>query len=288
MHFLVDTDRMSHPTNRFPEKRVMITGAGSGLGRALALRFAAEKWRVAVTDVKEKESEETLARVRRAGGDGFAQQCDVRKEADWEALRERVRSEWRGIDVVVNNAGVAAAGSVVETPMSDWEWVLDINLLGVVRGCRTFVPLLLEQRSGHVVNIASFAAVASAPGMAAYNVAKAGVVSLSESLRAEVFDEGVDVTVVCPSFFPTNLVESFRSPDPAVKAFVTRLMQRARVTADDVAGHVFDAVMHRRFLVVTHEDSRWQLRLKRAAPELFYREVRKAMKRWRARAAPSP
>jgi NAD(P)-dependent dehydrogenase (short-subunit alcohol dehydrogenase family) len=275
-------------TPRLPEKRIVITGAGSGLGRALALRFAAEKWKVAVVDVKEKEAADTLARVRAAGGDGFVQRCDVREDADWELLRQRVRAEWRGLDVLVNNAGVGAAGSVVDTAMADWTRVLDINLLGVVRGCRTFVPMLLEQRNGHVVNVASFAAIASAPGMVAYNVAKAGVLSLSESLRAEVFDEGVDVSVACPSFFATNLLDSFRNPDQHVKTLVTRLMQRARVTADDVAADIHDAVQQRRFLVITHEDARWQLRLKRVAPELFYREVRKAMKRLMPRPTPSP
>jgi NAD(P)-dependent dehydrogenase (short-subunit alcohol dehydrogenase family) len=274
-------------SNRFPEKRIVITGAGSGLGRALALRFAAERWRVAVVDVKEVEAEETLRKVRAAGGDGFVQRCDVRSDGDWEALRTRVESEWRGVDVVVNNAGVGAAGSVVETPMSDWQWMLDINLLGVVRGCRTFVPMLLAARSGHVVNVASFAAIASAPGMVAYNVAKAGVLSLSESLRAEVFDEGVDVTVACPAFFQTNLLDSFRSPDPGVKAKVMRLMQRARINADDVADDIYHAVVTRRFLVISHDDARWQHRLKRVAPELFYREVRKAMKRFIAKESPS-
>jgi short-subunit dehydrogenase len=147
--------------------------------------------------------------------------------------------------------------------------------------------MLLSQRSGHVVNVASFAAIASAPGMVAYNVTKAGVLSLSESLRAEVFDEGVDVTVACPSFFQTNLLDSFRSPSLDVRTLVTRLMQRARITADDVAGDIYDAVMDRRFLAITHEDARWQLRLKRVAPELFYRGVRKAMKRL-TRPSPSP
>jgi NAD(P)-dependent dehydrogenase (short-subunit alcohol dehydrogenase family) len=278
---------MPTTTNRFREKRIVITGAGSGLGRALALRFAAERWRVAIADVNDAGAEETLQKVRAAGGDGFVQRCDVRADADWEALRTRVVSEWRGADVLVNNAGVGAAGSVVDTPLADWQWMLDINLLGVVRGCRTFVPTLLEQRSGHVVNVASFAAIASAPGMVAYNVAKAGVLSLSESLRAEVFDEGVDVTVACPAFFQTNLLDSFRSPNPDVKAKVMRLMQRARITAHDVANDIYLAVMARRFLVISHDDARWQHRLKRVAPELFYREVRKAMKRLIAKEPPS-
>ncbi|HMJ56700.1 MAG TPA: SDR family oxidoreductase [Polyangiaceae bacterium] len=264
---------------KFADKRVVITGAGSGLGRALSLRFARERWRVGIADINVERAEETLKQVRSAGGDGFVQRCDVALVQDFEALADRVKKEWGGIDVVINNAGIASAGTVHATTLADWEAVININLLGVVRGCHTFVPMLLSQHSGHVVNIASFAAIASAPGMASYNVAKAGVFSLSESLRAEVFDEGVDVTVACPAFFRTNLLESFRGPDPKAKVTVARIMERATVTAEDVANDIYEATMHGRFLVISHADSRWQYRMKRAAPELFYREVRRMMKK---------
>ena len=260
-------------------KNVLITGAGSGLGRALSLRFASEGWRVGIADINLERAEETLEKVRAAGGSGFVQHCDVVVPQDFEALADRVKKEWGGVDVVINNAGIASAGTVQATSLADWEAVININLLGVVRGCRTFIPMLLAQRSGHVVNIASFAAIASAPGMASYNVAKAGVFSLSESLRAEVFDEGVDVTVACPAFFRTNLLESFRGPDPTAKATVARIMERATVTAEDVANDIYQATMNGRFLVISHPDSRWQYRIKRAAPELFYREVRRMMKK---------
>jgi NAD(P)-dependent dehydrogenase (short-subunit alcohol dehydrogenase family) len=263
----------------FVDKRVVITGGGSGLGRALSLRFARERWRIAIADINVERAEEALALVRSAGGDGFVQRCDVGLDQDFDTLADRVKKEWGGLDVLINNAGIATAGTVVATPPADWEAIININLLGVVRGCRTFVPMLLLQKSGHVVNIASFAAIASAPGMASYNVVKAGVFSLSESLRAEVFDEGVDVTVACPAFFRTNLLESFRGPDPSVKNIVGRLMDRAGVTAEDVANDIYEATMKGCFLCISHPDARWQYRMKRAAPELFYREVRRMMKK---------
>jgi NAD(P)-dependent dehydrogenase (short-subunit alcohol dehydrogenase family) len=263
----------------FADKRMVITGAGSGLGRALSLRFARERWRICIADINLERADETLKLVRGAGGDGFIERCDVALVQDFDALAARVQKEWGGVDIVVNNAGIAAAGSVQTTPLADWEAVININLLGVVRGCRTFVPMLLSQRSGHFVNIASFAAIASAPGMAAYNVAKAGVFSLSESLRAEVFDEGVDVTVACPAFFRTNLLDSFRGPDPAAKLTVARFMDHAKVTAEDVANDIYEGVMNGRFLIISHPDARWQYRMKRAAPEFFYREVRRMMKK---------
>ncbi|MET0593210.1 MAG: SDR family oxidoreductase [Polyangiaceae bacterium] len=273
---------------RFAGKRVVITGAGSGLGRALSLRFAREGFRVAIADINIPRAEETLALVVAAGGSGFVQRCDVTLVEDFDALAQRVKTEWGGVDIVVNNAGIASAGTVHETSLDDWEAVLNINLLGVVRGCRAFVPMLLAQRSGHVVNIASFAALASAPGMASYNVAKAGVFSLSESLRAEVFDDGVDVSVACPAFFRTNLLESFRGADNTAKFTVARIMERAKITAENVADDIYDAVMNGRFLVISHPDSRWQYRVKRAAPEIFYREIRRMMKKMVGRKAVAP
>ena len=157
---------MSSENNKFPQKRIVITGAGSGLGRALALRFARDSWRVGIADIKLDGAEETLKLVRAAGGDGFVQHCDIALEADFATLAERVQKEWQRLDLLINNAGDASSGSVEATPLKDWEWMLNINLLGVVRGCRAFVPMLLKQRNGHIVNIASFAAIASAPGMA--------------------------------------------------------------------------------------------------------------------------
>jgi short-subunit dehydrogenase len=139
--------------------------------------------------------------------------------------------------------------------------------------------MLLAQKAGHVVNIASFAGIASPPNMASYNVSKAGVISLSESLRAETLDEGVDVSVACPSFFKTNLVESFDNPaDAWMKKFTEVVMDRSRVSAEDVAEDIFRAVHEGRFMLITHDDARMQWRVKRAAPELFYKMVRDKLK----------
>lgn len=264
--------------NRFAEKRIIITGAGSGLGRATALRFAKEGWRVCVADINDEGAAETLRLVKEAGGDGFTQHCNVREVSDMQALAEQLRAAWGGVDVVINNAGIASAGSVFDSRYEDWDVVMDINLMGVVRGCKELVPMLVEQGSGHVVNIASFAAIATPPSMANYNVSKAAVVSLSESLRAEIVDEGVDVSVACPSFFKTNLPDSIVTPDPAMKQVVELIMSKMSVTAEEVAADIYDAVMNRRFMVITHKDSRMQWRMKRAAPEFFYKMVRERMK----------
>lgn len=262
-------------TERFPEKRVFITGAGSGLGLAIARHFGAQGWRVAATDVDPDRARAALQAIQTSGGNGIWAACDVRSAASIEQVRDRLQREWGGVDVIVNNAGVGSAGTVMDTPLEDWEWVLDINLMGVVRGCHIFAPLLVAQGGGHIINIASFAGIAQAPAMAGYNVAKVGVIGLSESLRAEVQPAGVDVSVVCPSFFKTNILEQFRSPAPRLKEVAGKLVNRATATADNVASQIFNGMQKNRFMIITHADARFFYRLKRFAPELSFKLFRR-------------
>lgn len=259
----------------FPSRRVIITGAGSGLGRALALHFAREGWRVAVTDQDLERATATAAQVRELGATALALRCDVRSDADALHLAEVITAEWQGVDVLVNNAGVAVAGTVEDTPLADWAWAVDINLLGAVRLCRTFLPLLKQQGAGRIVNVASFAGIANPPALAAYNVTKAALISLSETLRFELAPHGVGVTVACPSFFKTALLEGGRTSAPQMKAIVLRLMAKATITADDVAAAIYEAVERDRFLVLVHPDARTRYWMKRASPELFFRVAKR-------------
>ncbi|MDR3419009.1 MAG: SDR family oxidoreductase [Nevskia sp.] len=263
--------------------RAFITGAGSGLGKALALRYASEGWRVAVTDLKLEAAEQTLAEVCAAGGSGFAAVCDVASEDSFAEVVARLHREWQGLDLLVNNAGVATAGTVADAPLQQWQWVLNINLLGCVRGTRAVLPLLTAQRSGHIVNIASFAGIANPPAMGSYNAAKAAVISLSETLRFELDPHGIGVSVVCPSFFKTNLLASSRetapsadNPAPQMDKIVQRLMEKAPITAADVADAIYQAVRDKRFLVLTHRDDRKRALIKRLSPELYFRMALKA------------
>ncbi len=273
-------------------KRVFITGAGSGLGKALALRFAADGWRVAVTDVDLAAATQTLSEVLSAGGSGFADVCNVTSEESFAAIAARLQREWSGVDVLVNNAGVATKGTVAESSLEQWQWVLNINLLGCVRGARAIIPLLTAQGSGHIVNIASFAGIANPPAMASYNAAKAAVISLSETLRHELEAQGVGVSVVCPSFFKTNLIATSRQaspeqgdePSPQMDRIVQRLMEKSSITADSVAADIFDAVREKRFLVLVNADDKRQVLLKRVSPEFYYRMVQRATAKFMQRA----
>lgn len=258
--------------------RLFITGAGSGLGRAIALHYAQQGAQIACTDRDLASAKETLAMVVKAGASGLAFALDVTQEDDFISAAQRLKTEWGGVDLVVNNAGVATAGDIDTAPLSDWEWVININLLGVVRGCKSFAPLLKGQRSGHVVNIASFAGIANPAGMGSYNASKAAVVAVSETLRQEMTAFGVGVTVVCPAFFPTNLMNSARVQKPGTVAMVNKFMQKSGVTAEEVAAQIARAVSQREFLVLTHKDTRIQALLKRAAPELFFKQMLKVTK----------
>ncbi|MBL38185.1 MAG: hypothetical protein CMP07_07230 [Xanthomonadales bacterium] len=255
----------------------LISGAGSGLGAAMAGRFAAAGWRVIVTDQHIDRAEKVTAGL--AGTDHAARALNVTDSSQWEALAAFVDSEYGRIDLLVNNAGVATGGMLGETPLEDWEWVLEINLMGVVRGCHHFVGRFRSQGFGHIVNVASWAGLAAAPGIASYGTAKAAVVSMSEMLRAELAPYGVEVSVLCPAFVKTALTDSMRAPDDTYAKRVQRWMEHSGISADDVAEIVFKATQKPRFLLLTHPETRWQYRLKRWFPSLYFRILMRTMRK---------
>ena len=256
------------------QRRVLITGAGSGLGRALAFCFAENGWRVACADINIDAANDTVRRLTEFGVGAIGMWVDVGDDASVEEMRDEVLAVWDGVDVVVNNAGIASAGSVAGTSLDDWRWTLNINLMGVVRCCHTFLPVMLRQTRGHIINVASFAGIANAPNMGAYSASKAGVISLSETLRAELAlsASGMKVSVVCPAFFQTNLMQTARAPDKD-KALASKLMAAARESADDVAAAIYRGAMRGDFMIfpTATEPLRW--RIKRFLPGLFLRRL---------------
>ena len=255
-------------------ERIVITGGGSGLGRALALEYARAGWRVAVLDRDGASAEAVAGEVEEAGGKALAFACDVTDAAAVGDASSAIRRSWRGLDVLVNNAGIAGSGTVVDTPDEDWRRIMEVNLFGVVAVCRALVPAMIRAGSGHVVNIASAAGFVSPPGVAAYNVSKAGVISLSETLRVELAPHGVGVSVVCPSFFKTNLLNDFTGSEES-RQMAQRLMEKSPLNADDVARMIRRGVQKRDFMIVPHAEARGILLLKRLAPDFFFAAVKK-------------
>jgi len=244
----------------------VITGAGGGFGRALAVELAKRNAHLVVSDIDESAARETAELVR-AGGAGSARavRCDVTRLDDVQALAATCDG---AVDLVVNNAGVSTGGLVGDIPIDDWRWTLDVDLMGVIHGCHVFVPILRKQGHGHILNVASAAGLLSPPQMAAYNVAKAGVVALSETLAGEFFGTKLGVTALCPTFFKTNIVNSGRFTDPSIRAEAVSLVDHGGDAAD-VARAALASVDRNDLHSVPMADGRWFWRLKRVAPALF-------------------
>lgn len=258
-----------------PQRRnAIVTGAASGLGRAIALRLAREGWRIAIADVNDVGSAETLDLVKQRGGDGFVEHLDVREINQWQALKDRLRNQWDNLDLLVNNAGVAGSGCVGEYSIENWHWIIDINLWNGINGCHTFVDWLKTNPSGaHIINTCSMAAIVSAPTMAAYNVTKAGMLALSETLYSELMPFGVGVTALCPAVFRTNLLDSARWCQIEERRLFESAFQEAKMTADDVAAAALRAMHRKQLYVVVPFESRRHWYLKRIAPSWLLKKV---------------
>jgi NADP-dependent 3-hydroxy acid dehydrogenase YdfG len=256
--------------SRFPEKRVAITGAASGLGRAMAVYYAKQGWKVALADIHDQRGEETLEHIGKLPGDCFYTRVDVREDQSLEQWKNAIVERWGGLDIIINNAGVGTHGRIDEASLDDWDWVIDINLMGVVRGCRIFTKLFKKQGYGHIVNVASIAGLIHSPEMNSYNVTKAGVVALSETMRAELQPAGIHLSVVCPAFFQTNLAENTRSPNPNIKSVINKLFSQSKISADDVAKIVFESVQAGEFYILPHKNFAAIWYLKRYFPSLYF------------------
>lgn len=253
--------------------RAVVTGGGSGLGRAFSVALGKRGGRVLVTDLDLATAEATAELVRAAGGTASTLRCDVSKKEDVYALPDAMKSAFGGTDVVFNNAGVAVGGPVHEIPVEDWEWLMGINLWGVIYGTLAFLPHFRAQGSGHYVNIASAAGLLCSPRLAPYNVSKAGVVALSETLCAELAPQGIAVSVLCPTFIQTNIHRDSRSHGPGTREAGEKMMARATKTPDDIAEITLRAVDRKELYIVPHADGLWAWRMKRADPERFYKRV---------------
>lgn len=255
---------VSSPSPADTNRRVLVTGGASGLGLALVTAFLERGDRVMVADLAATDD-----RPASVPGDARYLRLDVRSEEEWQAARAEIEQIWGGIDVLVNNAGIAQGGRIEYLTEEDWRLITDINLLGVARGCRTFVPMLKAQGHGHLVNTASLAGLVHPPTMASYTAVKAAVVAISETLRWELEPFGIDVSVLCPSFFRTNLASSLNSSDPAASGFASKLIDRSERGADEIAAEVMTGLDAKEFLILPDPDARKAYRGKRFMPAAY-------------------
>jgi NAD(P)-dependent dehydrogenase (short-subunit alcohol dehydrogenase family) len=253
--------------------RAVVTGGGSGIGRALCVALAKRGGRILVADLNLSGAEETAEMVRSAGGKAAVVQCDVAKREEVFRLPGLMKEHFGGTDIVFNNAGVAVSGPVADIPIADWDWLMSINLGGVIDGCLAFIPVFRAQGSGYIVNVASAAGLIASPPLAPYNVSKAAVVALSESLSVELGADGIGVSVLCPTFIRTNIHLSGRSYGKGAKENAEMVMARAKKSADDIAEITLRAVEKNKLFIVPHADGLWAWRVKRADPEAFYKRL---------------
>ncbi|CAM3624616.1 SDR family oxidoreductase [Tsukamurella ocularis] len=268
-------DRLLHHLVRNPvtaDARAVVTGAGSGIGRAFALELARRGGEIVCADIDEGRAKETVALIEARGGTAHAVVVDVADRAAVESLAAFARTVFDGPPtVVINNAGVGIGGRPVgDIGLDDWNWALGINLWGVVHGCELFAPMLCEAGRGGIINVASAAGFAAAPSMGPYNVSKAGVMSLSETLAAELAGTGVDVTVLCPTFVKTNVARDGRITEGS-KNLAGTLMKLTGISPDGVAAQTLDALDLGRLYVVPQLDANVIWHLKRHFPTPYVR-----------------
>lgn len=253
--------------------RIFITGGASGLGRAIAERWAQAGWKVCIGDINADRGAEVVAIINELGGEGRYEHVDVTNEQELQAVADRLVADWGGVDIVVNNAGIATGGRIENHKIEDWLAVLDINVVGIARGCKVFTPIFKQQGGGYFLNTSSMAGLIHPPGMASYNASKAGAVALSETLAIELSQDNIGVSVICPSFFKTNLEESLRTDDDEIRVMMSKLFKHAKLTSPDVAEACWKAVKKKQFHVIPLYQDRLIFNLKRVLPFKQYAEM---------------
>ena len=263
----------------FRDRVAVVTGAASGIGRGMAQRFAAEGMKVVLADIEEGALANTEGEMKASGATVLAVTTDVSKATDVQALADRTIEAFGAVHILCNNAGVGPVmGASWELTEADWQWVLGINLWGALHGIRVFVPVMLDQDSeGHIVNTASIAGLLSAPWAATYNVAKHGMVTLSESLHRELTMIGakVKVSVLCPAWVKTQLMDGDRNrpaelrnepgqektaPQATLMDQAVRQLVSAGTDPREIGDLVLNAIRDEKFYILPHPEWKEQVR----------------------------
>ena len=269
----------------FKDKVAVITGAASGIGRAIADKCAAEGMKVVLADIDEKGLAGAEAELKETGATVLAIPTDVSKEYEIKELAQKALDQFGGVHLLVNNAAVYTTGTVWENTVSDWEWVLGINLMGVINGVRIFVPIMLEQDTeAHIVNVSSMTGLSRSSNMGTYTVSKHGIVALSETLFYDLAerDAKVKVSVLCPGAVNTPVAEAARrrhiemedvpgerKMTPEDERLIERLGRLFKTGMDpnEVADKVFDAIREEKFYIITHPEQK--VRVKRRMDDIL-------------------
>jgi NAD(P)-dependent dehydrogenase (short-subunit alcohol dehydrogenase family) len=260
-------------TTNLHGRTVVVTGAGSGIGREIALLSARRGGRLAICDVNEGGLGDTDKAIRGLGREVLARRVDVSDREQMGAFAETVREEAGPPDLLVNNAGVGLIAGALDTELSDWDWIVGVNVMGVVHSCHFFVPQMVERgRGGHVANVSSMAGYHASPALVAYSTTKFAVLGFSEALREELHEHDIGVTAVCPGVINTPITRNARArgaaDSPEVRERTVKIYERRGYGPDRVAVNVLKAVQRNRSVAPISPEAWVAYGIKRGSPRL--------------------
>ncbi|HAV5499432.1 SDR family NAD(P)-dependent oxidoreductase [Acinetobacter baumannii] len=248
----------------------VVTGAGSGIGRSFAVELAKRGGSVVCADINLEAAEETVKLIEQLGQKAFAVQCDVGQAEQVQALADQAEQLLgHPVTLIINNAGVGLGGKFDEMSLEDWKWCMHVNLWGVIHGCHAFVPKFKKLGYGAIINVASAASYTAAPEMSVYNVTKAGVLALSETLSAELRKFNIKVNVLCPTLVPTNIIKNGRIPGRYSKLADHALMNYTMTTSDAVAALTLNRLDRGQLYTTPQIDAKLFWLMKRTSPTLY-------------------
>jgi NADP-dependent 3-hydroxy acid dehydrogenase YdfG len=257
----------------YSQRRAFITGTASGLGKALSLELAADGWTIGISDINAANLAVAQQEIEALGGKALSFYLDVADREQYARVAANFLSQTGGIDILINNAGIGDGGNFEEYSLDNWERMVRINQMSVVYGCHIFIPTFKRQHSGQIINIASLAAVSCAPQMGPYNMTKAAVVAISETLYGELMDEGIRVSCAMPSYFKTNIAESVLGGE-RIKRITKVFVERSGYQANEIAREILTRAGKGELYIVLPKAARKLWLWKRIMPTRFRRMVK--------------
>lgn len=260
---------------------ILVAGGASGLGKELVLIAAEKGYRVAIIDTNEARAKQLCTKLADDNIEHFFIRCDIRSEHECRRAVNRILQRWGHIDLLIQSAGVATSGLVETITQEHWRQQIDVNLLGTVNLNQVVLRVMKQQRFGHIVNVAGLIGVLPTPSMSSYAATNAAIIAYSESLYTELEPLNINVSVVCPHFFKSNLHENIYTSDPVARARFERLLNRTNITTDEVAKKTFTQIEKKTFFILPHPNSGALWRQKRWFPKRFYRSLASLAKKVR-------
>lgn len=260
-------------SKQYVSKRAFITGAASGLGKAFATELAGDGWTIGMADNNSIELQKAVAEMMALGANALMYQLDVSDKDQYKIVAEQFLKDAGGIDLLFNNAGVGDGGAFEEYSLENYEWMVSINQMGVVYGCYYFIPAMKKQQSGHILNTASAAAIGCAPTMGAYNMTKAAVVAISETLYSELMDFNIHVSCIQPTYFKTNISKSARGGG-TIQKITQNFIDRSGLEAKEVSQEILTRAGKKELYIILPKSAHKMWLYKRFAPTKFRKIVK--------------